>query len=76
MKFHQKGFDKTINLSIHYTVYVRRLKVCSMIFNTSVIKHITANLASPLNFLLACLYFSLLGLALFQSPVFSITAWL
>ena len=73
MKFHQKGFDKTINLSIHYTVYVRRLKVCSMIFNTSVIKHITANLASPLNFLLA-------RPASFLKPYHtvgsSVTAWL
>ena len=69
MELHQISLDKTVNFAIHHTVNIRRLKARPMILDTPIVEDITANLASPLYFLLACLYFCLLGLALFLSPV-------
>ena len=45
--------------TIHHTIHICRLIVCTMIFHATVVKNIASDLTAPLYLLLACLYLSL-----------------
>ena len=41
LKFaHQERFDEPINISIHNPLNISGLEICSMVFNTTVVKNI------------------------------------
>ncbi len=65
-EFHEIRLYELIYLTIHHTVHIGCLIVGAMIFHTAVIKDVTAYLATPFDFLFACLNFCLLLHAVLQ----------
>ena len=58
-KLHQVCLDKFINIAIHHSIDIAGLVVGAVVFHAAIIEDIRADLASPFNFLLARLHFSL-----------------
>ena len=58
-ELHQVSLDEGIYLTIHHTTHVTGLVIGAMILHTTVVKDITAYLASPFYLLLTCLHLGL-----------------
>lgn len=54
-KLHEISLDEAVYLAVHHSVNVSCLIVCAVVFHTPVVKHVTADLASPLYLLLSSL---------------------
>lgn len=52
-KFHEIGLDEIVDATIHHPLYVGGLVVGAVVFDPTVVEHITAYLRPPFDFLLA-----------------------
>lgn len=65
-KFHEIGLDEIVDATIHHPLYVGGLVVGAVVFDPTVVEHITAYLRPPFDFLLAGLDLGLLGHTVLQ----------
>ena len=68
-EFHEVSLDEIVDFSIHHAINITRLIVGTVVFHTAIIKHVRANLTTPLDFLLASLNLCLCFQALLHGTV-------
>ncbi len=65
-KFHEIGFDKPIQIAVHHCANIAGLVIGTVVFYAAGVRHVTAYLRSPLNFLFGSLHLGDLCTAFFQ----------